>query len=90
VITAFAAAAAMWLRVRGQELNAGGYAGWRRVEAFREALHASFSPLQGNDAPFGKPAPFNTGILDCMRLLDSPLANLADLTEKPLAEPQVN
>jgi subtilisin family serine protease len=85
-----AAAAAMWLRVRGQELNAGGYTGWRRVEAFREALHASFSPLQGNDAPFGKPAPFNTGILDCVRLLDSPLAPMANLTEKPLAEPQVN
>jgi subtilisin family serine protease len=85
-----AAAAAMWLRVREQELQAGGYSGWRRVEAFREALHASFSPLQGNDAPFGKQAPFNTGILDYVRLLDSPLASLANLTQKPLAEPQVD
>jgi subtilisin family serine protease len=85
-----AAAAAMWLRVRGQELNAGGYAGWRRVEAFREALRSTFSPLAGNDAPFGKPAPFNTGILDCVRLLDGQLAALANLTQKPLAEPQVN
>jgi hypothetical protein len=84
-----AAAAAMWLRVRGQELSDGGYTGWRRVEAFREALRSSFSPIAGNDAPFGKPAPNNTGILDCVRLLDGKLAELGDLTLKPRAEPQV-
>ena len=81
-----AAAAAMWLRVRGQELEAGGYAGWRRVEAFREALRENRSPLAGNDAPFGKPPPDNSGILDCVRLLDGKLAKLDDLKKKPLAE----
>jgi endonuclease G len=84
-----AAAAAMWLRVRGQELSDGGYTGWRRVEAFRESLHANFLPLAGNDAPFGKPPPNNRGILDCMRLLDGKLAKLGDLTPKSRAEPQV-
>jgi endonuclease G len=84
-----AAAAAMWLRVRGQELSAGGYTGWRRVEAFRECLRSSFSPIAGNDTPFGKPPPNDTGILDCVRLLDGKLAKLGDLTLKPLAEPQV-
>lgn len=84
-----AAAAAMWLRVRGQELNDGGYTGWRRVEAFRESLRSSFSPIAGNDAPFGKPAPNNTGILDCVRLLDGKLARLEDLTLASRAEPQV-
>jgi endonuclease G len=84
-----AAAAAMWLRVRGQELDDGGYTGWQRVEAFREALHANFLPLAGNDAPFGRPAPSNRGLLDCVRLLDGKLAEPGDLTQKPLAEPQV-
>jgi subtilisin family serine protease len=81
-----AAAAAMWLRVRGRELDDAGYSGWRRVEAFREALHASFLPLAGNDAPLGRPAPNDRGILDCVRLLDSKLARLEDLRMKSRAE----
>lgn len=84
-----AAAAAMWLRFRGQDLDAGGYTGWRRVEAFRGCLRASFLPLAGNDAPFGKPAPNDTGILDCARLLEAKIPNLPDLTLAPRAEFQV-
>jgi len=84
-----AAAAAMWLRVRGQELDDGGYAGWQRVEAFREALHSSFLPLAGNDTTSGNPTPDDRGVLDCERLLEAKLANLEDLTKRTRAEPQV-
>lgn len=80
------AAAAMWLRLRGPELDQGGYSGWRRVEAFRGCLRSSFLPLAGNDAPGNQPIPLDTGILDCVRLLDSKLPKIADLKRKPLAE----
>ena len=84
-----AAAAAMWLRVRGQELDDGGYDGWQRVEAFREALRSSFLPLAGNDTFPAKPTPDHRGILDCARLLGTKLADLDDLEKQTLAEPEV-
>jgi subtilisin family serine protease len=85
-----AAAAAMWLRVRGQELEDGGLTGWRRVEAFRAALRSSFQPLAGNDVPPKRKVPTDSGILDCVRLLDSKLAKPGDLKAAPLAEPETN
>jgi len=84
-----AGAAAMWLRLRGEELEAGGYTGWQRVEAFRAMLRACKQPLAGNDVPT-KPTPRDTGILDCVALIDGKLPKLADLKMAPRAEPQVN
>jgi subtilisin family serine protease len=82
-------AAAMWLRMRGDDLDAGGYTGWQRVEAFRSVLHAAKQPLAGDDVPT-KTAPTNTGIVDCVALLDAPLPPIDTLNKAPLAEPQVN
>jgi subtilisin family serine protease len=84
-----AGAAAMWLRMRGKELEDGGYTGWQRVEAFRAMLRANKQPLAGNDVPFKK-GPTDTGILDCVALLDGKLPKLDTLKKAALAEPQVN
>lgn len=84
-----AGAAAMWLRLRGKELDDGGYVGWRRVEAFRAMLRSTFRTLKGNDVPTKK-TPTETGLLDCVRLLDGKLPKLADLKKAPLAEPQIH
>jgi len=84
-----AGAAAMWLRMRGDELEAQGYSGWQRVEAFRAMLRDTKQPLAGNDVPFKK-GPTDTGILDCVALLDAKLPKLATLKKAALAEPQVN
>lgn len=67
-----AAAAAYWLAKYKKKLNSPEYAGWRRVEAFREALKACVDPI--NECPPGaragklnmgklivqEPAPANT------------------------------
>jgi len=84
-----AGAAAMWLRLRKQELDAGGYVGWQRVEAFRAMLRSTYQNLKGNDVPTKK-TPTETGLLDCVRLLDGKLPKLADLEMAPLAEPQIH
>ena len=84
-----AGAAAMWLRMRGDDLDAGGYNGWQRVEAFRAVLRAAKQPLVGDDVPT-KRAPTDTGILDCVAVLDAQLPPLGALKKAPLAEPQVN
>ena len=84
-----AGAAAMWLRMRGDELEAGGYTGWQRVEAFRAMLRANKQALAGNDVPTRK-GPMDTGILDCVALLDGKLPKLDTLKKAALAEPQVN
>jgi hypothetical protein len=84
-----AGAAAMWLRMHGDDLDAGGYTGWQRVEAFRAVLHAARQPLLGDDVPT-KTAPTNTGIVDCVGLLDAALPALDQLQKAALAEPQVN
>jgi hypothetical protein len=85
-----AGAAAMWLRVRGEELDDGGYTGWRRVEAFRALLRSTFQTLAGNDVPPKRPIPADSGILDCVRLLQAPLPRLEDLKLAALAEPQTS
>ena len=79
----------MWLRMRGDELEAGGYTGWQRVEAFRGMLRANKQALAGNDVP-SKKGPTDTGILDCVALLDGQLPKLSALKRAALAEPQVN
>jgi subtilisin family serine protease len=84
-----AGAAAMWLRMRGDELDASGYTGWQRVEAFRAMLRAHKQALIGNDVPTRK-GPIDTGILDCVALLDAPLPKLSTLKKAALAEPEVN
>jgi subtilisin family serine protease len=86
-----AGAAAMWLRMRGAELDQGGYTGWQRVEAFRAMLRNTFRSLQGNDVPTRKnKVPSKTGILDCVELLDAKLPKLDKLKKAPLARPQVD
>lgn len=69
-----AAAAAYWLAKHKTALNQPEYRGWRKVEAFRQALQASARksstlPTHG----FGK------GILDVDKLLKEPLAKASDL-----------
>jgi subtilisin family serine protease len=81
--------AAMWLRVRKAELDAGGYFGWQRVEAFRAMLRATYQELKGDDVP-SKKAPTSTGILDCLAMLEAKLPKLDSLKKAPLAEPQVD
>jgi hypothetical protein len=84
-----AAGAAMWLRMRGLELEQGGYIGWRRVEAFRSLLRSTADRLKGNDVRRKDP-PTRTGILDCLNLIEAPLPSLASLKEAPRAEPEVD
>jgi subtilisin family serine protease len=84
-----AGAAAMWLRMRGEELDSGGYVGWKRVEAFRAMLRATKQPVAGNCVP-SKKAPTDTGILDCVALVDRKLPRVDSLRKAALAEPQVN
>jgi len=76
-----AAAAAMWLRLRGDELAGGGYDGWRRVEAFRALLRSTAQKLKGN-AVRANPPPPGTGVLDCLALLEAPLPALSKLKER--------
>ncbi len=87
-----AAAAAMWLRMRGAELDQGGYTGWQRVEAFRAMLRSTFQSVQGNDVPTRKnKVPTKSGILDCVKLLDAKLPQLTSLKKKTaLAENEVD
>jgi subtilisin family serine protease len=74
------AAAAMWLRHRGDDIDATyGKRNWRRIEAFRKLLFDSQRPL-----------PFKTksltgnraGRIDIKRLLESPLPAKNDLREE--------
>ncbi|HEU4472822.1 MAG TPA: S8/S53 family peptidase, partial [Flavisolibacter sp.] len=62
-----AAAAAYWLAAYYDQLSAPEYAGWRRVEAFRNAL--TRSARKKNNLP-GEG--FGAGILDANKLLDTP------------------
>jgi hypothetical protein len=71
-----AAAAAYWLAKYRRTLDAPDYAGWRRVEAFRQALRASaadktthFLPREG----------FGAGMLDAQKLLNTKPAPAASL-----------
>jgi len=62
-----AAAAAYWLAKHHDALAAPEYAGWRRVEAFRQALYASARDKKKLPRGFGK------GFLDVEKLLSVPL-----------------
>lgn len=64
-----AAAAALWLAKYKDTLNSTGYAGWKRVEAFRKAL--SVSANRKNNLPRKG---FGHGMLDVEKLLDTPPA----------------
>jgi subtilisin family serine protease len=63
-----AAAAAYWLAKHHDELRAPEYAGWKRVEAFRQALYASARDKKKLPSGFGK------GFLDVEKLLSIPLS----------------
>ncbi len=84
-----AGAAAMWLRKHAAQLDADGYVGWQRVEAFRAMLRKHKRSLAGNGVPTRR-GPTDTGILDCVALLTNKLPSLASLKKAPLAEPQVD
>jgi hypothetical protein len=62
-----AAAAAYWLAKHHDALHAPEYAGWKRVEAFRQALYASARDKKKLPRGFGK------GFLDVEKLLRVPL-----------------
>ena len=60
-----------------------------------EVVFCTAQRVLGTSPPLRAPRRSRAALLaasewDCVRLLDSPLANLADLTRKPLAEPEVN
>jgi endonuclease G, mitochondrial len=62
-----AAAAAYWLAKHHDALSTGDYPGWKRVEAFRQALYASARDKKKLPRGFGK------GFLDVEKLLSLPL-----------------
>jgi subtilisin family serine protease len=75
------AAAAIWLRFHGTAINQKYGATWKRIEAFRLALHLSQRPL-----PFPTPAPkfpgHDAGRLDIANLLSVPLPDPAMLAKE--------
>lgn len=72
-----AAAAALWLAAYKEELNKPGYEGWKRVEAFRNALDRS--ARRENDLPR---TGFGHGMLDVDKLLSTPPLPVAELEKK--------
>lgn len=68
-----AAAAAMWLRLKGAELDAAYPEPWQRVEAFRLLLKETAGPINGASPANG------SGVLDIERLLRAPLPNRSKL-----------
>ena len=79
-----AAAAAVWLRLKGDLLAARYPQPWQRVEAFRERLQRTAGAVNGPEVK-----PNGSGILN-MELLCSgdPLPRAADLVMAPLARNQ--
>ncbi|MEM7226352.1 MAG: S8/S53 family peptidase [Pseudomonadota bacterium] len=77
------AAAAMWQRLKGREINRlYGAKSWKRIEAFRALLRASQRRL-----PFKSPRGNHAGKLDIFNLLSLPLPDPASLRyEDDLAE----
>lgn len=72
-----AAAAAMWLRLRGQEIAHTYKEPWQRIEAFRSLLRSTAQPVRGT-------APANgSGILDIAALLSADLPPPAGLRKQP-------
>jgi subtilisin family serine protease len=72
-----AAAAAMWLLLRGPEIAARYPEPWQRVEAFRTLLKRTASPINGTAPPNG------SGILDILALLEAPLPARGGLRKAP-------
>ncbi len=72
-----AAAAAMWLRLHGPQIQQLYGHSWRRVEAFRRLLFASQKPL-----PFQIPDTNRAGRLDIDGLLAQPLPDPASLDKE--------
>ncbi|GBD45128.1 Subtilisin BL [bacterium HR40] len=71
-----AAAAALWLRLRGAEAAQRYPQPWQRVEAFRLLLRRTAAPLNG-----ATPAP-GSGILDMRALLEADLPAPAELAKR--------
>jgi subtilisin family serine protease len=72
-----AAAAAMWLRLRGAEIAARYNQPWQRVEAFRRLLKDTASNINGT-------APANgSGVLDILALVQAPLPAPSRLRKAP-------
>ncbi len=72
-----AAAAAIWLRFHGQQVQQRYGNTWRRVEAFRQVLFASQKPL-----PFKVPDTNRAGRLDIDEILSQPLPDPALLQKE--------
>jgi subtilisin family serine protease len=72
-----AAAAAMWLRLRGADIAKTYGKPWQKVEAFRQLLRTTASPINGQ-----KPAN-GTGVLDIRALLEAGLPDPSTLVERP-------
>jgi len=73
-----AAAAAMWLRLRGADLNRRYDEPWQRVEAFRRLLrHRNQQALHGQSSRDG------ARVLTIDRLLDTPLPDAGSLVKAP-------
>jgi subtilisin family serine protease len=72
-----AAAAAMWLRARGGEIDSRYREPWQRVEAFRLLLKKTAKPING-DRPANR-----TGVLDIPALLKASLPPATQLRRAP-------
>lgn len=72
-----AAAAAMWLRLRGGEIAITYAEPWQRVEAFRLLLRTTASKVNGRQPANG------TGVLDIRALLEAGLPDPSTLVKRP-------
>lgn len=72
-----AAAAAMWLRLRGGDIAAAYGEPWQRVEAFRLLLRSTASRINGRQPANG------TGVLDIRALLEADLPAADALAKRP-------
>jgi hypothetical protein len=73
-----AAAAAMWLLLRQDEIERTYGEAWQRVEAFRRLLRTTAGPINGT------PPANRTGVLDIEQLLLAALPAPGGLTKAPL------
>jgi hypothetical protein len=72
-----AAAAAMWLLLRRDEIDRSYGEAWQRVEAFRRLLRTTAGPING------APPANGTGVLDIERLLLAALPAAGSLSKAP-------